>query len=1324
LPEGTSGTTAFLFTVSLSAVSGKPISVNYASADGTATVADNDYTATSGTLSFAADQDTQKTVTVLASGDAKDEFNETFNVNLSGETNATLAKGTGVATLTNDDTAPTVTITDVQKLEGNSGTTSFQFTVTLSAVSGKPISMAYATADGTAKLADNDYASKSGTLSFAADDTNLSQTVTVNVAGDTKDEFDETFNVNLSGETNATLAKGTGVATLTNDDTPPTVTINDVSLTEENAGTTFQFTVTLSAVSGKPISVAYATADGTATVADNDYAAADDTLAFAPGVQFLPVTVLVNGDLVPENDETFNVNLSNADNATLAAKSSGLGTLTNDDNWPSVLTLTGGGVGFVEDQPAVVVDAGVTVADRDSPDFAGGALTVTLTAGATADDRLAVRHQGAGAGQVGVSGATVTYGGVAVGTWTGGTGATPLVVTFNAGSSPAAAQAVARNILFSNVSDTPSEAPRTVEFVVNDGDTPYPPFNTNSGARTISVTATNDAPVNTVPGAPSVNEDATLTCSADNGNPIAVADPDIGSSPMQVTLTAVNGTLTLATTQNLAVAGNGTGTVILTGTVADVNAALNGLVFTPPADYFGPAGIQIASSDQGASGAGGFKTDTDTVALTVESVNDAPSFTKGPDQAVDEDSGPQTVPGWATDRSAGPANESTQALSFLVTNDNNALFSATGQPAIGPDGTLTFTPAALAYGTATVTVRIHDDGGTARGGVDTSVAQTFTLDVIPINHAPVADPTPATLNMATPTDIPLLAHDSAGETPADQLIYQVVTGPSHGQLGAVVGSHVTYTPDPGFVGTDSFTFTVTDNGNPPNYLLNVMASDQPATASLTVGERRVGGKQTYTDQSGDVVTLALAGPGGVELWFPHPGQADLQKAVVTGTTEKSTLAFTIKGTAATGLLTTVGQFDVTGSLAGLTGAMVSLTGNLTVTGTLGKLTLDDVGRPAGDSLIQIGGAATPKGGAVLVFDHVNDTAVLSGMPVASITATEWRETVGDVETIQAPWLGALAIKGAAAVPGDFGANLTLSGAGLTDPKAKTLGAAAVKGAVTPSTWDVTGTAGAVAIVGAVGAAGQPWVLKNATTVASLTLGDVAEADVSAGVLGAIKAVRWQAGSIASRMLTSIATTGLAATTLKPAIPGDFGADLTLTGAGLTAKDKTLGGATIKGAVAPSTWDVTGTTGALAATGAVGAAGLPWVLKNSGIVASLTLGDVIDAEVQGAATLGAVKAVRWQAGSIAANTVASIATVGAAATKTAAAIAGDFAADLALAGVGVTAKTKTLGSVSIKGNVSGSLWDVKGPVGGIVLAGLAGEAAKPWQLTGEIGRAHV
>ncbi len=87
----------------------------------------------------------------------------------------------------------------------------------------------------------------------------------------------------------------------------------------------------------------------------------------------------------------------------------------------------------------------------------------------------------------------------------------------------------------------------------------------------------------------------------------------------------------------------------------------------------------------------------------------------------------RSVNGWATNISAGPSNESSQTVDFIVTNDNNSLFST--QPGVSATGTLTYTPAANANGSATVTVQIHDDGGTANGGVDTSAAQTFTISV-------------------------------------------------------------------------------------------------------------------------------------------------------------------------------------------------------------------------------------------------------------------------------------------------------------------------------------------------------------------------------------------------------------------------------------------------------------------------------------------------------------------------------------------------------------------------------------------------------------------
>src|SRR4029078_8764886 len=104
-----------------------------------------------------------------------------------------------------------------------------------------------------------------------------------------------------------------------------------------------------------------------------------------------------------------------------------------------------------------------------------------------------------------------------------------------------------------------------------------------------------------------------------------------------------------------------------------------------------------------------------TFTITVNAVNDAPAFTKGGNQTVNEDAGAQSVTGWATVLSTGPPDESAQLLDFLVTSDNSALFSS--PPAVSAAGTLSYTPAANANGSATVTVRIHDNGGTANGGV-------------------------------------------------------------------------------------------------------------------------------------------------------------------------------------------------------------------------------------------------------------------------------------------------------------------------------------------------------------------------------------------------------------------------------------------------------------------------------------------------------------------------------------------------------------------------------------------------------------------------------
>ncbi|HJU44254.1 MAG TPA: Calx-beta domain-containing protein, partial [Vicinamibacterales bacterium] len=339
LPEGNSGSTAATFTVILSHASTQAVTVNFATADGTATLADSDYQSASGTVTFAPGQ-TSQTVTVLINGDTTFEADEIYSVNLSGAINATISDGVGIGAIQNDDAQPTITINDVSTLEGNAGTTNAVFTVSLSNASAQPVTVNFATADGTATLADSDYQSASGTVTFAPGQT--SQTVTVLINGDTTFEVDETYSVNLSGATNATISDGVGIGTIRNDDAQPTFAIDDVTLLEGNTGTTsFTFTVTKTGATDLPATVNFGTADGTA-IAPGDYIAATGTLTFAPDVTTQTVTVNVNGDTLQEADETFEVTLNGALNATIT-DGQAIGTITNDDNNAVKGKVTGGG---------------------------------------------------------------------------------------------------------------------------------------------------------------------------------------------------------------------------------------------------------------------------------------------------------------------------------------------------------------------------------------------------------------------------------------------------------------------------------------------------------------------------------------------------------------------------------------------------------------------------------------------------------------------------------------------------------------------------------------------------------------------------------------------------------------------------------------------------------------------------------------------------------------------------------------------------------------------------------------------------------------------
>ncbi|MBK8396633.1 MAG: hypothetical protein IPL26_15540 [Leptospiraceae bacterium] len=401
--EGNSGTVNANFTVTLSAASGQTVTVDYATSNVTA-ASGSDYTAiTTTTLTFNPGE-TTKPVSVVVSGDLLHEGNETFSVTLSNvSATATIGTATGTGTITNDDAIPSLSINNVTVTEGNSGTVNANFTVTLSAASGQTVTVDYATSNVTATAGSDYTAITTTTLTFNPGET--TKPVPVVVAGDALNEVDETFSVTLSNvSATATIGTATGTGTITNDDVIPTLSINDVTVTEGNSGTVnANFTVTLSAASGQAVTVDYATSNVTATAGSDYTAITTTTLTFNPGETTKPVTVVVNGDTLHENDETFTVTISNVSTTATIVTATGTGTITNDETPPTVqfaLSLSSSGnessttrnievtlsAASALTVTATVTDSGGTATSGTDYTAIGSPLTVTFTAGVTSQN--------------------------------------------------------------------------------------------------------------------------------------------------------------------------------------------------------------------------------------------------------------------------------------------------------------------------------------------------------------------------------------------------------------------------------------------------------------------------------------------------------------------------------------------------------------------------------------------------------------------------------------------------------------------------------------------------------------------------------------------------------------------------------------------------------------------------------------------------------------------------------------------------------------------------------------------------------------------------
>lgn len=241
-------------------------------------------------------------------------------------------------------------------------------------------------------------------------------------------------------------------------------------------------------------------------------------------------------------------------------------------------------------------------------------------------------------------------------------------------------------------------------------------------------------------------------------------------------------------------------------TLPEVNTLNGDLNFTPADNANGAALVTVRLFDQIDF------SKPETFSITIDPVNDAPGFTKGMDIRVGEDSGAQIITNWATEIIRGPVDEVDQTLTFYLSGYDADLFSV--PPAISDVGDLTFMPAEHANGSTTVVVRLHDDGGTANGGGDSSDEQTFTITVDAINDVPVA------VNDAYGVDQNRqLVVEAAGvlrndqDVEGDSLIAELVSSVAHGKLIFNADGSFSYTSRIGFTGVDHFTYRVWDGQN-------------------------------------------------------------------------------------------------------------------------------------------------------------------------------------------------------------------------------------------------------------------------------------------------------------------------------------------------------------------------------------------------------------------------------------------------------------------------------------------------------------------------------
>ena len=473
------------------------------------------------------------------------------------------------------------------------------------------------------------------------------------------------------------------------------------------------------------------------------------------------------------------------------------------------------------------------------------------------------------------------------------TAGTGITATFNAGAGVLTLSGsdtvdhyrqVLRTITYQNTSENPDNTLRQINFTATDGT-----LVSNTASAFVSVSSVNDAPINTVPGPVTGNEDTPIAIAG-----LGIADVDGSFATTQ--LTVINGTLnvSLAGGATISAGSNGGSTLTLSGTQVQINAALATVSYQGNLNFNGVDSLQIVTSDLGNSGAGGILTDTDSVAISVSSVNDAPTATIAPLTYAATEQVALTLHGTGlaiADVDAGGV--AVRATVSVVSGIINAAAGTTGVTVSGNgtntvtlDGTLTQINSLLAgslSGTLTytansdtpaasdtLTLTASDLGNTGTGGTLTG-NDTATINITAVNDAPTATITP--LTYAATEQVALTLHGTGlaiADVDAGAALVRAIVSVASGILNAAAGTTGVTISGNGtntvtldgtlaqinnlLAGNLSGTFTYTANSDTPS------ASDTLTLTASDLGNTGTGGTLTGNDTATINITAVNDAP--------------------------------------------------------------------------------------------------------------------------------------------------------------------------------------------------------------------------------------------------------------------------------------------------------------------------------------------------------------------------------------------------------------------------------------------------------------------------------